>query len=256
VTAELDTWERKHFVAGGGDPFLFYVVYGEIDSSAPLSRSTYRSNGIPDGVDVMSYGPSKHPEVPGSFRDGYLWGEFVAAAPELSATVAQCEHCVILRGTPNDATTLNYLRDTVGLIAYLLDHGGCALYDPLMFRWWQPSDWRQQIFSPAAAVPRRHTVILVSEEADPSLKWFHTRGMRKFGRPDISVHNVTADLEDGVIDLCNRLIEHQAFGHVITDGQEVRMASLPAGGVIRHRGDLDDPDFNNVHVDVSWPTTS
>lgn len=77
--------------------------------------------------------------------------------------------------------------------------------------------------------------------------------MRKFGRPDVSVHNVTSDLEDGVIELCNRLIEYQAFGHVVQDGQQVKMASLPSGGVLQHRGDLDDPDFNNVYLEVSWP---
>ena len=195
MTSELETWERKHYVAGGGDPFLFYVVYGEIDLSAPLSRGTYRSNGAP--VDVMSYSPDKHPDVPGSFRDGYLWDEFVGDAPELAAIVAQCEHCMTLSGTPSDSTTLDYLRDTVGLITHLVDHGGCAVYDPLMFRWWEPAEWKQEIFDPTGTVPRHHTVILVSEEDDPALKWFHTRGMRKFGRPDISVHNVPAELEDG-----------------------------------------------------------
>jgi hypothetical protein len=250
VTTELKTWKRKHYVAGGGDPFLFYVVYGNISASAPLSHTIYRSNGAPNGIDVMSYGPDKHADVPGSFRDGYFWNEFVADDPELSATVAQCDRCIILRGTPTDATTLNYLRDTVGLITYLIDHGGCAVYDPQMFRWWRPSVWRKTIFDPASAVPRHHAVILVSEEVDPSWKWFHTRGMRKFGRPDISVHNVPPELEDSVIDLCNRLIEHQAFGHVVANGQSIRMKSLPCGGVIHHAGVLDDPDFNNVHLDV------
>ena len=232
---------------------LFYVVYGEVDTSAPLSRSRYRSNGAPDGIDVTSYGPNTHPDVPGSFREGYLWDEFVADDPEFAAGVERCEHCMILRGTPTDSTTLDYLRDTVGLITYLIDHRGCAVYDPFMFRWWQPSEWKPKIFDPAAAVPRHHTVILVFEENQFSLKWFHTRGMRKFGRPDISVHNVAAELEDGVIDLCNRLIEHQAFGQVVDDGQQIKMASLPSGGVIRHGGDFDDPNFNNVHLDVSWP---
>jgi hypothetical protein len=76
-----------------------------------------------------------HPEVPGSFRDGYLWDEFAATDPELAATVGRCEHCMILRGTPTESTTLDYLRDTVGLITFLIDHGGCAVYDPFMFRW-------------------------------------------------------------------------------------------------------------------------
>jgi hypothetical protein len=253
MAPELTNWERQHDQSGGGDPFLFYVVFGSVDLSTPFCRSTYRSSGAPDGIAVMSYGPDKHPDVPSSFRDGYVWDEFVASDPDCAAQVASCEHCIVFRGTPTDATTLNYLRDTVGLITYMLDRGGCAVYDPLMFRWWNPGEWKQEIFDPPDPAPRRHVVILASEEDDPSLKWFHTRGMRKFGRPDISVHNVPNELEDGVIDLCTRLIEHQAFGLVVPDGQEVRMASLPAGGVFRRGGDVDDPDFNNVHLDVSWP---
>ena len=137
----------------------------------------------------------------------------------------------------------------MGLITYLLDQGGCAIYDPQMFHWWQPAEWKQLVFEPGQPAPRRHTVVLVSAE-DSSTKWFHTRGMRKFGRPDISVHNVPPELEDGAMDLCNRLIDYQASGHIVRDGQEVRLSSLPMGGVIHNAGDLEDPDFNNVHLDV------
>jgi hypothetical protein len=251
MAAELTTWERPRFVEGGGTPFLFYVLMGEINAAAPMSRSKYRSGGIPDGIDVMQYGPGGHPEVAASFREGFLWNQFAAEHPDLAATVAQCKHCTILQGEPTDSTTLNYLRDLVGLITFLAENGGHVIYDPFMFRWWPIPDWKEQIFEPAEAVPHRHTVTLISNEDDASLKWFHTRGMRKFGRPDISVHNVPAELEDGVQDLCNQLIAYQAQGGVIRGGQEFNLPSLPCGGVLRHAGDLDDPDFNNFHIDVT-----
>lgn len=81
-------------------------------------------------------------------------------------------------------------------------------------------------------------------------EWFHTRGMRKFGRPDLSVHHVSRDLRDGIVDLFNRFIEFQAFGGIIAQGQDIKMGSLPAGMICVHQGDLDDPDFNNVHVEI------
>lgn len=250
MTIEIQNWERKHYVPDGGEPFLFYVLYGNIKPSSPLSRKQYRSNGHPKGIQLASYGPSQNPDVPGSFREGYLWNEFVAHDPKLAAEVEKSKSCMIMQGTPQDSSTLNYLRDAVGLITYLLDQGGCAIYDPLMFRWWSVSDWKQQIFDPASPVPRQHTVILVSAEENSTSKWFHTRGMRKFGRPDISVHNVPPELEAGVLDLCNRLIEHLAFGNVIADGQKINLKSLPCRGVAYNGGDLDDPDFNNVHIEV------
>ncbi len=56
-----------------------------------------------------------------------------------------------------------------------------------------------------------------------------------------------------MIDLCERFIEMMAFGAVIAEGQEIRMNSLPAGMRCHHAGDHDDPDFNNVHVEIMWP---
>jgi hypothetical protein len=92
-------------------------------------------------------------------------------------------------------------------------------------------------------------VILVSEEPNGT-EWVHTRGLRKFGRPDLSVHGVSLLNKPGVIDLCNRFIELQAFGGAILEGQEIRMQSLPPGMRCHRRGDVDDPDFNNVHVEI------
>jgi len=138
----------------------------------------------------------------------------------------------------------------------VLENGGVALLDPQTMKWWKPSDWSATVFSPHETQPRRHAVILVSEdEGNPGLRWYHTRGMRKFGRPDIGVHAVSPELESGVVDLLNRFIEMQAFGTVVPDGQPVRMASLPDGATCHHRGDLDDPAFNNVRIEIAWATT-
>lgn len=256
MATELETWQREHYAPGGGAPFLFYVIYGDIDPSQPLSRSKYRTNGAPEGLEVMSYTTNEENDVPGSFREGYLWDELIAKDPPFADQVAKCDQCFVFRGTPRDDTTLDYLRDTIGFITYLLDNGGVAVYDPLMFRWWRPAEWKTEIFEPAAPVPTKHTVILVSEEEDVSLKWYHTRGMRKFGRPDISVPNVSSNWQRGVVDLCNRLITIQALGHVVADEEKIWMEALPEGGILRHAGDLDDlddPDFNNVHIKAIWP---
>ncbi len=78
--------------------------------------------------------------------------------------------------------------------------------------------------------------------------------MIKFGRPDLSVRGVTRELGPAVEDLCNRFIEMQAFGAVVPEGQEVKMKALPPGWRCRHGGTIDDPDFNNVHLEIG-PTT-
>lgn len=76
--------------------------------------------------------------------------------------------------------------------------------------------------------------------------------MRKFGRPDLGIHRVPSQYHEAVTDLLNRFIEFQAFGGMIREGQEIRIASLPAGMYCTHRGTQEDPDFNNFHVEIKW----
>jgi hypothetical protein len=254
MSNDLADWPRKFYQGPGGKPFLFYVIFGAFSQMPALSRQEYRSNGVFPGLQLSHYDQGKHSDVLEGFRQGYLWDELKRHKPGLAEAVEKTDECLILRGELEDQSDLNYLRDTVGLLTFLLDHGGIVVYDPQMFHWWEPEEWKERLFQPASAVPRHHVVILTSEESeDPSLTWFHTRGMRKFGRLDLSVHRVPTCYGDAVIDLCERFVELQGFGGVIEEGQEIRMKTLPGGMTCSHAGDLDDPDFNNVHVEISPP---
>jgi hypothetical protein len=252
MTSSLHDWPRPHFKHPGGKPFLYFVVYGKFGKMPGLSASHYRSTGIPTGMDLSHYQADQHPDVLAGFREGYLWTSLCSRNPELAKQVADSKECMILRGEIDDDDSLNYLRDSVGLLTCLLDHGGVTIYDPSMFHWWEPETWRQRIFDPAGPVPRHHVVILTSQESDSDLTWFHTRGMRKFGRPDLSIHNVPPPYNAAVIELCERFIELQAFGGIIEEEQEIKMKSLPHVMTCHHNGNLDDPDFNNVHVEIVW----
>jgi hypothetical protein len=126
----LVEWPRRHYVPGGKHPFLFYVVYGRVDTTTALSRTRYRSNGIPDGIDVMAYGPAEHADQVAAFRDGYLWDQLSAEKPDLAAKVAAQDCCLVLTGEITDPPTLNYFRDVIGFLTFCLDAGGVAIYDP------------------------------------------------------------------------------------------------------------------------------
>ncbi len=252
MTTTLEDWERKNYSEGGDSPFLFYVVFGSDTNELRLSRSKHRCDSIPEGLDISSYGPSTHPEVLDEFRQGYLWDELRKEELHLAGQVEAQTKCVIVQGKVADDRSLNYFRNTIGLLTGLLEARGVAIYDPQSFQWWAPGKWRTTVFEPASALPREHVVILVSDE-ERHTKWVHTRGMRKFGRPDLSVRGVPPDHFDAVVDLLNRFIEFQAFGGVIAEGQEIRMQSLLMGMRCTHGGNVDDPDFNNSHVEICWP---
>ena len=146
MTSVLEDWTRPQFQPGGGDAFLFYVVFGCVDARQELSRSRYRCDGVPDGLEIMQFGSKCHPEVPQSFREGYLWTELEKNSPELADAITSQTDCTVIRGTLADPANLNYLRDAVGLITFFLDNGGVSVYDPQMFQWWSPDQWRERIF--------------------------------------------------------------------------------------------------------------
>jgi hypothetical protein len=251
MSSSLENWPRPYYVSGGGDAFLLYVVYGPVPQDSSIPAGKYRCDGIPSHIQISSYGPTTDPETVNTFRSGYLWDQFERTNSRLASDVANQSQCQIIQGTVPDPGDLNYLRNVIGFIAWCLDSGGVAVFDPQMFKWWTPAEWRKWLFEPAAAVPTSHIMILTSEDEDGT-EWFHTRGMRKFGRPDLSIHGVSADLRAAIIDLFNRFIEFQAFGGLIPDGQEIRMRSLPPGMICTHQGDLEDPDFNNTHIEINW----
>ena len=257
MSEHLASWERPSFSPGGGDAFLFYVAYGNIELHHPLDGAKYRSAGVPAGMELWSYDKEKQSEGFGRFLEGYVWEQLLSTDAPLAHRVKASSCCVVVCGSVKDPPTLNYFRDTLGLLTHLVDCGAVGVYDPYLLKWWDATSWRRDVFEPAKPLPRRHTVILDSEdEMHAGTTWFHTRGMCKFGRPDISVHRVAAVYREATLDLIDRFIELQALGGLVPEGQEVRMKSLPPDAVVRHGGSMDDPDFNNVHFEIVWPEES
>jgi len=245
-------WPRRHYRGVGGRPHLWYKVHGTFTGTPRVSASAHRTSGPPEGIDLLRYDRDQAPEVLAFGLDG-LFGESLAALGPVASQVRTAPHALVLRGEIDDRPSLDYLRDVVGLITALLDGGGVAVFDPLILRWWTPDAWRRELFEPDAPVPGRHAVILVSDEERPGRRWFHTRGMQKFGRPDISLRDVAPEHEAGALDACERFIDLLAQGALVPHAKPVRLRGLPDGLLCFHEGSADDPDFNNVHLELRPP---
>lgn len=246
------TWERVAYQPGGGTPFLLYVVYGDLPTAPVVDGARYRTTGL-GTLSVDHYRPDCHPEACGQWLQGGFGELLQRYQPALMKAATEASGCMVIRGEPADARTLNYLRDAVGFITYLTDNGAVAILDPQSVRICSPTAWRQQLFDPDEPAPDRHVAKLISREDRPGLLWFRTRGMRKFGRPDLSVHGVAESQRAAVIDLFNRFIELQGMGGIIAEGQEIRIAGLPPGMTCHLRETVDDPDFDNVHIEIEAP---
>ena len=250
--ASLPSWPRGSFQPTSAKALVWYQIYGHFPDAVEISRGKYQCAGVPAGIELQHYWRTEHEDVVTSF----LKHPFFAAAlkrelPEIAGGMESAPECTIIRGELPDSANLDYLRDVVGLVTWFLDNGGLAVLDPQTLRWYGREKWRGEVFEQNGSASRRHVVILISEDKDGL--WLHTRGMRKFARPDLSVRTVPAAQRDAAINLLNRLIELQASGETIAEGQAIKMQSLPAGLTGRHAGSLDDPAFNNTHIAMEWP---
>ena len=253
-TPPLESWERGHYSPGGGDAFLFYVVFGKFPQPLELSTIKYRSNGVPPGINLGFHRNWMDEPTLNTSIQGYL-GQILRETPGLYEDISSSPECITIMGTVADPENLNYLRDTIGLIMALLDKGGVGVYDPQRFAWWSRASWSEEIFEVDDSF-LAHCIILLSEEENSSnTKWVHTRGLRKFGRPDVSFRGVPEEKLDAAVRLCERFIQHQALGLLVPEGQQIKMADLPDGMVCKHGGDLGDPDFNNVHFEIVFPAS-
>ncbi len=248
---ELASWPRPAYVAAER-PFVYLAIFGASMGGPDVSRSRHRCAGVPRGIDISAFDAQRHGAWADSVRSGYLWDKLQREDPALAQAVAGATSWIVLRGEPADDSALDYLRDIVGIVQAFFDNGAACVYDPQQFKWWSAADWRREVFDAGEAVPHRHVVTLMSRMEDGT-QWFHTRGMRLFGRPDLSMHGVTADREGAVVKMFDRFIDLHASGGIVPEGQPVRMAGLPDGLACRHAGDIDDPDFNNVHIEIGRP---
>lgn len=245
------SWERIHFLPSEDNVFSFFVIFGDFEDAINIAASKYNFTEVPENTDIVKYHDDASPEYRDDFRSGYLWEELCQDDPELAEEIKMAPSCMVIRTEIGDQETLDYLRNIIGLVTYFLDNGGVSVYEPQCFKWWHPDKWKDIIFSPKEPTVFQHTTILVSEQANGNL-WYHTRGMRLFARSDISVHNVIKDYADDVHEMINRFIEFQALGGIIDDGKKIKIQGLPDTMWCEHKGDEDDPDFNNKHVEIFW----
>jgi len=247
-------WPRPQWHDSGDDAFLLWFVFGDFDPELRIDAQRYRTRGLPAGIDAVRYSNAAL-----SRWDGYplagtlgrlLWDEDARLFERAKAA----GECWMLRGALRDAPDHDALRDLVGSIAALCDAGGVAVVDPQILSMFEAGEWTRRYFARDAFVARDHVLILCDED-DPHAGRVrvHTRGMRKFARPDVEVRGVPAAAAGVAGELAARFVEFQCAGGIVADGLAVEFDGAPGGLVAHVAGTFDDPAFNNRHLALRWP---
>ncbi len=252
----IEDWARDHWEEDGGDAFVAFWVFGDLGTELAISPDRHRVTGMPEGVEIrrLTRGTPDGDEAFRGFTDpSEVLGRMLDENPELAREVRGAKSVMRVVGTVADPEDLLYLRSTIGIVQAMLEAGAVGVMDQAM-HWWSAETWASEMFEPDEPSFTSLVSILGSEDEENEGRiWIHTRGMRLFGRPDLSVRGVTAETQPIVADLVMRFVNMQAMGGVIPDGQPVKMKGIPAGWVCTHEGDVEDPDFNNVHVAIGPP---
>lgn len=252
MTATPEAWPRPYWQPSDETIVLHFYVFGRFAEDLAIPAARYASLGLPEGVALQRLAHDALRGWDGYPLKGALGEVLKEDAPAAFEQARAAPDVLVVRGELADRDSLDYLRDTLGVLAGLLDVGGSAILDPQILTLFDAGSWRRHYLVAGGAPPRNHVLILRKPSED-GRSHIHTRGLRKFGRPDLSLRHVPDARASQAGMLCERLVELQALGARFVEGQPLEVEGLPGELVAHPGGTLDDPGFNNTHVAFDWP---
>ncbi len=245
------SYARLYYQDTGRRPYLYYAVIG-IDGEAELeiSRSRHRVDEVPAGLVIKAFRRSEHAAEMDQLLGGALGRVLENQDRALYEKAKAGETWLILQGEVQKDDTLDYLRNAVGIVQAALDMGADAVLDLHALRLISPQGWKP-FFDPPFS-PWEHVAFLWSPMEDGSF-WLHTRGMLKFGRPDIGLEGVPQSEQGRAMDIFKQMVFYGAQGAAFTQNTRLHISEHTA--CMLHpelTGEMDDPDYNNEHYQMTW----
>lgn len=245
-------YERPYYEDRHTRPLLFYVIFGAKDQALNVSRERHRVDEVPEGITYLLYRRAKHEGTMASLIGSNLGAVLARERPELYEAVRNTDTWAVVRGEAAQDADLHYLRNAVGLVQAAAENGAVGILDIQTITLYTPQEWQERIFG-RDFDPFVHVTILASQ-AENGLLWIHTRGMRKFGRPDVSLRNVNPQEVETAVQLINQMTYYGALGTFFS--QPVRLHPRPGVTCAVNPvlvNDMENPDFNNAFYALSWP---
>lgn len=220
-------WSRSKWKTRQQAAKLCYVVIGVPHRSGlKVKKSRHHIDHLEPELEVTLHHRSEDENwFTGwfDFPGADLNGSFGPAADLIRGS----DQLTIVRGEFTDRASLDYLRNTLGVVSAIVDNNAFGVFDMYGIRWWTPEQWLESFVSKSAFSLQDHVTIVVSddEQVGPGL-WMHSRGMCKVARPDLQVKNVTEPFVNNTARLINQIGDYQASGANIQDGETLNPGSF------------------------------
>ncbi len=243
TNATTPLWDRDQYTPGGGAARvrLFCFARRPLRDDPPLVAETY---GIPSAeairdADVRTVAWGDDPTWFDAWRGGPLRA---VAAHQIGLDhlaldeATYCHSIDIARDDPRD---LGYLQGAWGIAQCLVDRGVTTILDLAAARWHRARDVRAWPAGRAFDVDREIWIV-----ADGPL--VHTRGLSKFGRPDLLVPDVEPAARDRAAMVLRSLATALAKGRVMRAGET---ATVGDSAMMRLLPYLPGIELPEVHLD-------
>ena len=222
-------WPRPYWTAGDEHTVLLFFVFGKFNKDLRIPAARHGSKGLPEGIELFRYPRETLEQWEGYPLHGAL-GEMLRQ-----------DHPTRVRGgaggagsaerarQPPDPHGLDYLYDTLGVIAGLMDIGGVAVADPQILSLFDRETWMQRFMVEGGAAARDHVLILCNDDEQPRRCGLGAHPRHAQVRAPRRQHPRRAAKRDR----CRRRAVHAAgrdagAGRAFEDGQELEIDGLPA----------------------------
>lgn len=235
--------ERIYDQQEGYTPYLFYAVFGQKARLKQVVETTL----FPD-MELLLYDHIYHKKEMELLREGALIQLLKTQDEQQYEQVMKADACLVLRGNVKEDQNLQYLVKAMDLLTGFMQEG-IEVLDLLSMQWYDTGQWNTLIAKDFYV--HDHIQILVSQEQNGI--WLHTRGMMKFGRPDISIVQIPKERTHEMKRLMDQIIYYEAYGAMVLQPSkfQTNMGIYTIHPVFYH--DFDNYDFNNAFIEMKYP---
>ncbi len=225
----VPTWPRPLHSPGGVAADVVFQVFsrGPLPDKLPLDRDRHGlpAGEPPEGIYLSELSAEDAPGWFARFGEEPRRGPAAAALGDGLEALLAADHCYEVAGEHPDPADLAYLQHAWGVVRCLCELGGGPVYDHHAGRWWS----REQVLALAAdrGFDIRREVAPASFDQGKILGMLlYTRGLAKFGQPDVVMIRCGPDDLDALYGLA----EAVALGLPVGPDFELE----GAGGVVLH----------------------
>ena len=245
--------ERPYYEDINYHPLMFYVIFGAKEEELEISRERHNLDEVPEGLNMNMLTREQHGEYMDNLIGGTLGKLLNEEQPELCEKIQKENIWAVVNGEIKQDDNLKYLRNTIGVIQAFLDTGAIAVLDMQTFSLYSAEEFTERFFSKELDV-YSHVKNLISKMEDGNI-WLHTRGLRKFGRPDISIENVPETDENKAVRIANQMIFYSSLGMLFNKKVKLHPYKDKEEAIIinpKFIEDYENIDFNNAYCKLLW----